>query len=154
MGLVVERATLDDAAALTEIAIAAFKNDFVLYPGVAFGGPPGHDNVNATRAKIEKEDSYKFLYDGELVGGAVVMKLGEGDYFLEILFIDPARHGLGIGSQVMRQIEAMYPAKRWSLNTPVYAVRNRHFYEKLGYVNIGEERYPEITLVIYEKRME
>lgn len=154
MAIVVERAKAEDAEALTAIQIAAFKEDFRLYPDVAVGGPPGHDDVNVTRAKIENEDSYKFLYDGEIVGGAVVTKhLGEDHYFLEILFLDPTRHGVGIGTQVMQQIEKLYPAKTWSLNTPIYAVRNRHFYEKLGYVNVGEERYPEITLINYEKRL-
>ena len=33
------------------------------------------------------------------------------------------------------------------------AVRNQHFYEKLGYVKVKEETFPGITLIGYEKRI-
>ncbi len=51
----------------------------------------------------------------------------------------------------MRFIEATYPAARWSLNTPVWAIRNQHFYEKLGYRKGEEFIANDIRLVEYEK---
>jgi len=38
------------------------------------------------------------------------------------------------------------------LDTPVYATRNQHFYERLGFVRTGETVFPDITLIHYEHR--
>ena len=73
---------------------------------------------------------------------------------LDLIYIDPAYHNLGIGTQAIQFLERTHPAERWTLHTPIWAVRNQHFYEKFGYVKVGEEVYPDITLIAYEKWME
>jgi hypothetical protein len=53
----------------------------------------------------------------------------------------------------MEFIEQTYPAAKWTLDTPLYAVRNQHFYEKLGYVKVAENDYDGFILIAYEKRL-
>nr|MCU0480744.1 GNAT family N-acetyltransferase [Anaerolineae bacterium] len=66
--------------------------------------------------------------------------------------IDPPYHGKGIGTLAMQFIETMHPATKWSLDTPIYATRNQHFYEKLGYIKVGETiEAGGLVLFSYEK---
>lgn len=150
MTVTVERATAADAAHLLKVQIAAFHSDTDYY-GVPLGGPPGYDSLEAVHQKLIESDYYKIVVDGEMVGGAAVYHQGPGHYHLDLLYIDPAHHNRGVGTQALRFIEQQYTATKWSLHTPDYAFRNQHFYEKFGYIRVGEVVEPDITLFAYEK---
>ncbi len=151
MNVTIERATAADVERLVEVQVAAFHEDARIYPGVSLGGPPGYDSVKETLAKIMETDYYKILADGEIVGGVAVFNQGGGWFHLDVIFIDPAYHNKGIGTQAMQFIERTFPAKRWTLNTPDYAIRNHHFYEKFGYVRVGSAPFEDFVLLDYEK---
>jgi ribosomal protein S18 acetylase RimI-like enzyme len=146
-----ERAGDADAETLVQIQIAAFHHDAVLYPEVAPGGPPGYDSVGQMRKNIVEHSCYKMVYGGRIVGVMVIVAEGEGHTHLDVIAIDPSYHNRGIGTLAMQFLEQAHPARRYSLDTPSWAVRNQHFYEKLGYVKVGETSYPDITLFAYEK---
>lgn len=154
MNISIVPASLDDAEALLRVQIAAFHHDGKVYPGGQLGGPPDYDSIGALHQMIQDEACYK-ITDGEAcIGGIALRDLGRGHFHLGRIFLDPAYHNQGIGTQAMRFIEEAYPAAtRWTLNTPAWAVRNRHFYEKLGYVQVGEYYLAGVPLVDYEKRM-
>ncbi len=154
MKISIERAVPEDAETLVRVQIAAFHYDAELYPGVETGGPPGYDSVPQMLEKIEQDECYKFLVEGQCVGGLVVFVKADGHYHLDVIFIDPAYQNQGIGSQAIQFIEQTYPATRWTLDTPQYAVRNQHFYEKFGYVRVREFVADDHTpLIAYEKRL-
>ena len=74
--------------------------------------------------------------DGELVGGAVVaIEQDTGYHTLELLFVDPAEEGKGIGTKAWFLLEDAYPdAVIWGLATPPYLRGNVHFYvNKCGF---------------------
>jgi ribosomal protein S18 acetylase RimI-like enzyme len=153
MNIEFEPATPADAKDLVRVQIAAFHDDARLYPGVAIGGPPGYDSVEAMLATIARGECHKVSQDGEIIGGITVIDQGEGHFHLDVLAIDPAHHNKGVGTQAMGFIERMFPASIWTLETPTFATRNQHFYEKLGFVRTGEKVHPDITLIQYEKPM-
>jgi GNAT superfamily N-acetyltransferase len=153
MHITFERAAAEDAEALVRVQIAAFHHDSVLYPDVEIGGPPGYDSVEHALTKIRDEVYYAIRADGHIVGGIVVFDKGAGHWHLDLIYIDPAYHDRGIGSQALPFLEETHHASKWTLDTPSWAVRNRHFYEKFGYVKVGEEVYPGITLIAYEKNL-
>ena len=153
MNISIERATPQDAEALVRVQVAAFHNDALLYPGVEVGGPPGYDSVESALRKIAEADCYRIVHDGQIIGGVVVFPMGHGHFHLDLLYLDPAWHNRGIGTQAMRFLEQAYAATKWTLDTPDWAVRNRHFYKKFGYVQVGETREDDITLIAYEKQL-
>jgi GNAT superfamily N-acetyltransferase len=151
MQLTFERAVAADAQALVDVQVRAFHHDSVLYPGVEIGGPPGYDSIEVLIEDLEKHPCHKIVCDGHIVGGIVVFDRGNGRFHLDRIYLDPDYHNRGIGTRAMQFIEATYPATKWTLDTPLYALRNQHFYEKLGYVKVKEIAADGITLVAYEK---
>lgn len=151
MSISIERAVETDVEDLVRIQIAAFHYDSVLYPQVELGGPPGYDSIEETLKKMQQHDFYKFVYQGKCVGGMVVWTMADRHYHLDLIFIAPDFQNRGIGTQAMQFLERTYPATRWTLDTPTWAVRNRHFYEKLGYVNVREYEDDGFPLIGYEK---
>lgn len=154
MKIAFERATPVDAEEIVRVEIASFHSDTPTY-GVPLDGPPGYTSVDVMLEKIGEAEAYKILADGQIVGG-IVLYLHDNHHHLDLLFLDPAYHNLGIGTQAMQFIEAAYPdATRWTLDTPGYAVRNQHFYEKFGYRKIGEQTFEDgFVLFGYEKTVE
>ncbi len=153
MSVSFKRTEIQDADSLVSIAIAAFHHDSILYPEIEIGGPPGYDSPVEMQQKIIENECYKILQNEHIVGGIVVVEKGNGHYHLDLIFIHPDYHNHGIGTLSMQFIENTYMATRWTLDTPTWAVRNRHFYEKLGYINVGEFEDGDTSLIAYEKRM-
>ena len=153
MAISIERAELQDAQALVDVAIAAFHYDSVLYPQIEVGGPPGYDAPDAMRQKIAEDECYKIVEGEHIIGGIVILGRGEGHYHLDLIYIAPEHHNRGLGTQAMQFIETAYAATRWTLDTPAWAVRNIHFYEKIGYIKVGEFEDGDTPLIAFEKRI-
>lgn len=151
-----KRARPADAPALAELQTRTFDDDSRRHGQGDRGGPPGYDSQAWQREVMRKAAYYKVLDDERIIGGVIVFNMGGGHYELARVYIDPDYQGRGIGGQVIDFIERAFPARRWTLDTPAWALRNQHFYEKHGYVKIGEEpRYgTPFPLVLYEKQID
>ena len=162
-----EKARTQDAEALTEVQRRAFDDDSRRFPGQAagdhresrsasgVGGPPGYDSVEWTLWAMKAGIYYKILAGPQIIGGMILFDMHKRHFNLGRIFVDPGWQNQGIGSQAIRFVEETFRyVKRWSLDTPAWAVRNHHFYEKLGYVKVGEEipKGLNIRLYLYEKR--
>ncbi len=140
-----------DAKELRDIAVRAFKDDYDLYGSM----PPGIDAIEWHKSNIKNGMYYKIIYDSNIVGGIKLFYIGDGQYRLGTIYLGPEYQNKKIGTEVIKLIEKQYPqAKKWSLDTSYKNYRNHHFYEKLGYVKVGEEQSEqgqEFCLLIYEK---
>ncbi|MHA2046677.1 MAG: GNAT family N-acetyltransferase [Candidatus Thorarchaeota archaeon] len=133
----------EDAEVLADMSKRAFESDVDVGSSVK-GGPLGYDSVEEHRrhAKIDWLDYLKVLYDGKLVGGLRVYRLGPGHYEIMGVFIDPDYHRKGIGKKSFELVLEKYPdAKKWTLDTPDWNVRTKNFYEGLGFVQYGVMRW-------------
>jgi GNAT superfamily N-acetyltransferase len=151
-----EKAILLDAEKLTEVQTRCFDDDSKRFLGTECGGPPGYDSVDWQRQMIQHGIYYKILYNGQIIGGIIAYPTHDGQYEIGRIYLDPDFQNQGIGKQAMAFTEGLYPeAKRWTLDTPSWAVRNHHFYENLGYIKVREEAaHGEERLYFYEKSME
>jgi GNAT superfamily N-acetyltransferase len=148
-----ERATLEDAQNLVDLKIRAFAEDAQRYGS----GPPNHDSLEHTRRAIEQALSHKILCNGKAIGGFVLFDQGSDHMRLGSLYLDPDYHNRGIGSQAIHFMESAFPhIRKWSLDTPYQNYRNHHFYEKNGYVKVGQtppEGLNGFYLFLYEKNI-
>lgn len=139
-----------EAPALAELSRQAFDGD-VDYGAPAPGGPPGYDSADWQAHMMRMGDYYAILSDGVVVGGAIVFRQGPREYNLGRIFIGPEWQSRGLGEQAMEQLLKLYPlAQRWTLDTPAWNARTRHFYAKMGFREIGEDEHGG---VLFERMM-
>lgn len=74
--------------------------------------------------------AYIARLDGALVGGAVVKIAPDRRHnHLELLFVKVGVQSRGVGQEIWRRIEALYPETEvWETFTPYFEKRNIHFY--------------------------
>lgn len=155
LNVTIERSNTDEAEELVRVQVESFHSDAIFYPGVEEGGPPGYDSVDLMQRKIIEDIAYTIRSNGKITGGIMLFEKEAGHLHLDVIFVDPALHGKGIGSKAMAFLSDVYPGVRWTLDTPVYAVRNHHFYEKFGYIRLGKKIEPDgFELYAYEKPAE
>ncbi|MBM3189222.1 MAG: GNAT family N-acetyltransferase [Chloroflexi bacterium] len=132
------RARPKDAAALALASERAFHSDVTCgAPGP--GGPPGYQSPEWQARMMGMGDYFKITCGDEIIGGFIVFRKGVREYELGRIFIDPEYQNQGIGAQAFEFLWKEYPlAKRWTLDTPKWNVRTRHFYKKVGFVEIGD----------------
>ncbi len=156
-----EPATLDDAQTLCDLMTKTFDDDAQRWFGIPQGGPPRYDELSyhqelvEGRAWSDPHVYHKIIFEDRIVGGLVVFPNdSSGRYCLGSIYIDPDYQDRHLGSEVMRLIEETYPhARKWVLDTPSCCTRNHHFYEKHGYVKVGEGGPKEDSFFMYEKVM-
>jgi GNAT superfamily N-acetyltransferase len=134
-----EPAKKEDAEILAEISKRAFHSDFEVGAPNKEGGPPGYDSPEFQANVFMKWLDYrKILLNGKIVGGLIVEKKKQGHYECQRIFVDPDYHNQGIATKAFQLMWEIYPdAKIWTLGTPEWNVRTKHFYEKMGFVQVG-----------------
>jgi GNAT superfamily N-acetyltransferase len=145
----------EDAEMLTIISKKAFDSD-VEVGAPEPGGPTGYDSPEAYTRLMKYLESYLILLDDVIVGAVMVSPKGEEHKLFERIFIDPDYQNKGIGTRTFELINDLYPGvKLWTLGAPEWNVRTKHFYEKLGFVQIGwDQRDPQERNRWYEKSMD
>jgi GNAT superfamily N-acetyltransferase len=148
--MMIKKAMPRDATALAEISRRAFDSDVCCgAPGP--GGPPGYDSPQWQHHMMRIGQYYKVLLGGQIVGGLIVFRKATREYELGRIFVDPDFHNRGVGAQAIECLEREFPlAKRWTLGTPAWNRRTRHFYKKVGFVEIGMDGPDGI---LFEKRI-
>ena len=137
-----ERMTEQDIPELTEIMTRTFDGEAQRFRGIPKGGPPGYDTGEFLQkwAFDESGIGWKIIVGGKMIGAFILFIDPGKDCWLGNIFVDPAYQNKNIGTRTWGFIEQTYPdAKTWNLDTPTWATRNHHFYEKLGFVQIKVE---------------
>jgi replication factor A1 len=97
-------------------------------------------------------DYYKILLNSKIVGGLMVEKKRPCHYECQRIFVDPDYHNQGIATKTFEIAWKIYAdASIWTLGTPEWNVRTKHFYEKLGFVQVGWTMEAEWRGRFYEK---
>jgi GNAT superfamily N-acetyltransferase len=148
----IKRAQNEDASVIIKVKINAFSEEVALYGS----GPPGYDCIEEQIKAIQYGNCCKILDNEKIIGGISAYDKGAGHYRIGSIFVDLNYQNQGIGSLAMQFIQNEFPqVQKWSLDTPYKSFRNHHFYEKLGFIKIGEtEPEPErneFYLFLYEK---
>lgn len=131
------KATSRDAEKLASASKSAFENDIhygaPVHGGKA-GGPPGYQSPDWQRRMMRMGSYYKILVDNQIVGGFIVFPGAIREYYLGRVFIHPGFQNQGIGTRAMSFMFDEFPlAKSWTVDTPSWNQRTRHFYEKSGF---------------------
>lgn len=131
--IIYEKIYPSDYEELTKIMTSAFDKDTTMHTDMKEGGPTGYNDGSLIKKLNDNEnfESYKIIYEGNTVGAYSIGFNHAKEYSLEMLFIDPDCKGHHLGTLVWKDIEEKYlTAKRWTVETPDYSLKNHHFYTK------------------------
>jgi GNAT superfamily N-acetyltransferase len=146
------KAKRSDAEALARASELAFHSDVhVGAPPGPPGGPPGYNSAAWQKRMMGIGEYYTILADANIVGGMIVFRKAPREYELGRIFVTPAYQNRGIGTQAFDFLWQTYPlSKRWTLGTPQWNRRTRHFYAKVGFTEIGKDGHDG---VLFERRI-
>jgi predicted acetyltransferase len=146
----IRKARRNEAEPLAKASKSAFHSDIHCgAPGL--GGPPGYDSPAWQRKIMNISDYYTITVDDRIVGGIIVFRKAPREYELGRIFVDADFQNQGIGTQAFDFLWEAYPlSKRWTLGTPAWNVRTRHFYKKVGFTETGQDGHGG---VLFERRI-
>ena len=141
------KASTSDALTLNGISRRAFDSD-VLVGASSIGGPPGYKSLPFHTKMAKSNHLFKLVDNGLIIGGAILF-LDKEKLNIGRIFISPENHRKGYGVFMMQEIEALYPmVKEFTLNTPIWNIRTKSFYKKLGYNEVRHDK----EFVYYSKK--
>lgn len=121
-------------------------------------GPNEMDSVEKEKEFIRNIDGNNFSYilldNGKIIGGMGGIDNGNGNLYIGCIYIALEYQSKGIGSMILEFLKDKFPSTTtWTLETPYLSYRNHHFYEKHGFVKVGETepRDDVFFLFLYEK---
>ena len=147
MSIIFSKASTSDALTLSVISRRAFDRD-ILVGASSAGGPPGYKSLPFHTKMARSNHLFKLVENGLIIGGAILF-LDKEKLNIGRIFISPENHRKGYGVFMMQEIEALYPmVKEFTLNTPIWNIRTKSFYKKLGYNEIRHDN----EFIYYSKK--
>ena len=139
MHISIEKATIEDAVSLTAIQKQAFERLYKVYQDERNPHLRGSDETEYQIANGMR-DIYKIFADNMLCGGISVRDKGNGEYYLNRIYILPRLQGKGIGRKAIGLCEKNYPnVKRWTVDFPADQLANKKCYEYCGYCDTSAD---------------
>jgi ribosomal protein S18 acetylase RimI-like enzyme len=140
----------DDAAEILTLQKLAYESEARLYNDWTL--PPLTQDLSDLRAEFATTVFLKAM-EGDRLVGSVRAREAEGICRIGRLIVDPQFQARGVGTRLMRQIEAAFPqARAFQLFTGSRSEDNLRLYERLGYRRHREEVVsPLVTLIHLEK---
>lgn len=147
---VISVAKVDDAEAILGLQKRAYESEARLYNDWSI--LPLTQSVESLVAEIATGGVWKCCREGAIVG-SVRGVLRDGTCEIGRLIVEPALQRQGIGSRLLRAIEAAFPqAGRFELFTGTQSVGNLRLYRRHGYEVIATKVLsPAVTLAILSK---
>jgi GNAT superfamily N-acetyltransferase len=151
--LSIKRAGQNEAEILQKIQNEAFQKDLDAYQD--FETNPACESLEQMLKKINASDYYAIYFEDQIIGGVAVQKKADFEYRISPMFLTPIYQNRGLGSQIINSIFTLYSdARLWTLSTQKPSLRNGHFYEKFGFISVGEHYINDrLTLTHYQKVM-
>ncbi|MBD0353941.1 MAG: GNAT family N-acetyltransferase [Rubrobacteraceae bacterium] len=143
-------ARVDEAGQILKLQRLSYRTEAALYDDWTL--PP---LTQTLRELLERYDDHTILAArlGDEVVGSVRARLKDGTCYVGRLVVHPRLQRRGLGTRLMREIEASFPAAgRYELFTGHLSEGNLRLYRRLGYQEFREEAIsPSLRLVFLEK---
>ena len=153
MGIVLEKVTREDIELVWKMQIEAFSELLEKYRD--YETSPATEDFDKVLARFEQPwTTYYFIMaDGNKAGVVRVIDKADGSRKrISPIWIMKEYRNMGLAQQTFLEIERIYGADSWCLDTILQEKGNCHLYEKCGFKRVGQEHVvnDRMTLVDYE----
>lgn len=128
---VITEASVEDAREIFALQKLAYQSEAAIEED--FSIPPLRETLEEIEAAFQLGVVFKSVVNGRIIASART-SLQNGTCHVCRVIVHPDVQNQGVGSRLMRAIEARFPdVRRFELFTSQKSQRNLHFYAKLGY---------------------
>lgn len=147
MNVSILRAGLDDAEAILGLQKRAYEAEARLYDDWSI--PPLTQSVDSLREELGSMHVLKAVQDGA-VAGSVRARAEGATCHIGRLIVEPELQGRGIGSALLRAIEAEFPgAMQFELFTGSKSEANIRLYQRHGYEVVTTRALSARVVLVY-----
>lgn len=148
------QATLEDAEVIWKMQVDAFTDLLEKYQDYDIS--PATESFEKIKAKFEQPwTTYYFIMNGDMKIGAVrIIKKDDGSRKrISPIWIMPEFRNRGYAQQAFEELEKIYGADGWCLDTILQEEGNIHLYEKIGYHQTGKIEHinERMDIIFFEK---
>lgn len=150
MDIKIVQADIDDAHEILGLQKIAYQKEAILYDDWTI--PPLTQTLHEIQTDFKHSVFLKAVWENRIVGSVRAL-FDSGSCKIGRLIVHPDYQGKGIGSVLMKNIEASCPsAKRFELFTGTKSIDNIRLYQKLVYVEYRQQDLSQkVRLVVMEK---
>jgi ribosomal protein S18 acetylase RimI-like enzyme len=149
--LIIASAQLADAPVILDLQKLAYHSEAVLNDD--FTIPPLTQTLPEIEADFQQQVYLKATRDGTIIG-AVRGYERDGTCCVGRLIVHPDCQNLGIGTQLLKAIEAHFNAvQRYELFTSENSARNLYLYQKLGYRPFRTAKLSDNVILVYLEKI-
>ena len=148
--MVIEKAQFCDLHNILSLQKLAFQSEAKLFNDYSIA--PLTQSLESIEEDFNNNLYLKAVCDGKILGSVRAFEK-QNVCYIGRLIVHPEHQNKGIGKSLMYHIEELFNGcKTYSLFTAKRVPRNLHFYDKLGYSIVEEEKVDEnLTFVFYNK---
>ena len=148
--MLITHASIDDSAEILDLQKLAYQSEAALYDD--FSLPPLTETIEDWESHFTSRVVLKAVDQGRIIGSVRAYQDGKTCH-IGRLIVHPNDQRQGIGTQLMNQIEASFPAaEHFELFTGHRSAIALHLYERLGYKVFKQEPvHDRLILVFLEK---
>ena len=147
MNVAIGAARVDEAEQILKLQRLSYRTEAALYDDWTL--PP---LTQTLRELLEQYDDHTILAArlGDEVVGSVRARLKDGTCYVGRLVVHPRLQRRGLGTRLMREIEASFPdARRYELFTGHLSEGSLRLYRRLGYEEFREEVISSALRLVY-----
>jgi len=143
-------ANIGDAKQILELQKLAYQSEAEIYRD--YNIPPLTQTIEEINEEFGNQTFLKAVVENKIIGSVRVFSDGSS-CFIGRLIVHPDSQGKGIGTRLMKAIEARFPdVRRYELFTGTKSVANIRLYDRTGYKKFKEVVVNErLSLVFMEK---
>lgn len=147
--MIIEKAVREDLPAILQLQQLAFSREAEEYGD--FEMKPLKQTVDDLDEEFNRSVFLKAVDDDGRIIGSTRGYIENGTSYIGMTFVHPNCQGRGIGTILIRTLEAMNPSRRYEINASTRCPQNIRLYEQLGYVKFRESFKANKAFVYLEK---
>lgn len=146
----IRQAERSDLKSVLELQILAYQSEAELLNNYKI--PPLLETLADLELEFDSGIVLKMEEENGKIIGSVRGYEERGTFFIGKLMVHPDYRGRGLGTELLRRVEELIPAKRLELFTSDKSVKNIQLYERVGYQKFKEKQVSlDLRFVYMEK---